>query len=203
MPASNCGGGSMKPKDGWTNAFSSWCSSPRWNRPMRPASSLLEAMRMAAPERIIQPFCQVGQPVIVMAADIARTHRALRPFAREIRERFATLPKFADVGTVALPVGAHHLTQRELEVLHLLDGHDSLADIAARLHVSINTIKVHTRHLYEKLGVGFAARGPGRSGAAQPPVSSRAGPQHHRNTRRSNHPAGVIRMLLTSCTMTQ
>ena len=114
---------------------------------------LLDAMRMAAPERIIQPFCQVGQPVMAMVADLASAHRALRPFAKEIRARYAMLPKFAHAGSVALPIGTKHLTPRELEVLQLLEGHDSLTDIAARLHVSINTLKVHTRHLYEKLGV--------------------------------------------------
>jgi LuxR family maltose regulon positive regulatory protein len=45
------------------------------------------------------------------------------------------------------------ITERELEVLKLLDSDLSNREIAARLFVSLDTIKSHTRHLYTKLGV--------------------------------------------------
>jgi len=44
------------------------------------------------------------------------------------------------------------LSERELEVLHeLADGHSN-KEIAARLHVSRNTIKTHLARVFEKLG---------------------------------------------------
>ncbi|MFT3853832.1 MAG: LuxR C-terminal-related transcriptional regulator [Ilumatobacteraceae bacterium] len=107
--------------------------------------TLLLAVRLAAPEGIIAPFCQVGAPVMRALTEIGRAHHALRPFTTSVRERFRAISD---------PGGPGGLTARELEVVRLLDGHDTLAEVAARLHVSTNTLKVHTRHLYDKLGVG-------------------------------------------------
>ena len=44
------------------------------------------------------------------------------------------------------------LSTRELEVLHELAAGHSNKEIAARLHVSPNTIKTHVARLFEKLG---------------------------------------------------
>jgi DNA-binding CsgD family transcriptional regulator len=44
------------------------------------------------------------------------------------------------------------LSERELEVLHELAAGHSNKEIAARLHVSPNTIKTHVARLFEKLG---------------------------------------------------
>jgi LuxR family maltose regulon positive regulatory protein len=45
------------------------------------------------------------------------------------------------------------LSERELEVLlHLAEGLTNRA-IAKRLYLSLNTVKVHTRNIYGKLGV--------------------------------------------------
>ena len=45
------------------------------------------------------------------------------------------------------------ITERELDVLRLLDSDFSNRDIAARLFVSLDTVKSHTKHLYAKLGM--------------------------------------------------
>lgn len=45
------------------------------------------------------------------------------------------------------------LTPGETRVLAALTRAESLADVAASLHISRNTLKTHLRHLYEKLGV--------------------------------------------------
>jgi ATP/maltotriose-dependent transcriptional regulator MalT len=45
------------------------------------------------------------------------------------------------------------LTPREAEVLHLVAGGSSNREIAHRLFISEPTVKVHLRHVYEKLGV--------------------------------------------------
>lgn len=110
---------------------------------------LVEALRMAAAERIIQPFCQVGEAIMPLIGDIGRSNRVLRPFATDVRERFAELNGAVPPAQIE---GPESLTARELEVLRLLDGHETMAEVAARLHVSTNTLKVHTRHVYDKLG---------------------------------------------------
>ena len=45
------------------------------------------------------------------------------------------------------------ITERELDVLRLLDSDFSNRDIAARLFVSLDRVKSHTKHLYAKLGM--------------------------------------------------
>jgi DNA-binding NarL/FixJ family response regulator len=51
------------------------------------------------------------------------------------------------------PSGAGLLTAREAEVLMGLQQRRSNAQIAAELHVSIETVRTHARHIYRKLGV--------------------------------------------------
>jgi len=50
--------------------------------------------------------------------------------------------------------GSGLLTSRELEVLARLQQRRSNAQIAANLHLSIETVRTHARHIYRKLGVG-------------------------------------------------
>jgi DNA-binding NarL/FixJ family response regulator len=49
--------------------------------------------------------------------------------------------------------GPDLLTQREAEVLELLQQNASNAKIAAELHVGIETVRTHARNIYRKLGV--------------------------------------------------
>jgi DNA-binding CsgD family transcriptional regulator len=46
------------------------------------------------------------------------------------------------------------LTPREREILDLVAEGNSNAEIAARLWLSIGTVRIHLHHIYEKLGVG-------------------------------------------------
>ena len=49
--------------------------------------------------------------------------------------------------------GPAPLTSREADVLELLQTGSSNAEIAATLHVGIETVRTHARHVYRKLGV--------------------------------------------------
>jgi DNA-binding NarL/FixJ family response regulator len=60
-------------------------------------------------------------------------------------------PVTPDVAITAL--GPELLTAREAEVLELLQAGGSNAEIAAELHVSIETVRTHARRIYRKLGV--------------------------------------------------
>lgn len=53
------------------------------------------------------------------------------------------------------PPAAPHpdLTPRQIEILHLLEHGRSTAQIAAELHLSIETVRNHIRHLMHALGV--------------------------------------------------
>jgi LuxR family maltose regulon positive regulatory protein len=66
----------------------------------------------------------------------AAAHQHRRPISARVRAR--------------APID---LTERELEVLRLLASQLSQPEIASALFVSINTLKTHTRAIYQKLGV--------------------------------------------------
>lgn len=51
------------------------------------------------------------------------------------------------------PVGPELLTQREAAVLELLQGGRSNGEIAAQLHIGVETVRTHARSIYRKLGV--------------------------------------------------
>lgn len=68
----------------------------------------------------------------------------------------------ASRGLQVLPSTATHgcettdavpLTPREADVLELLQGGKSNAEIAAALHVGVETVRTHARNIYRKLGV--------------------------------------------------
>jgi DNA-binding NarL/FixJ family response regulator len=51
------------------------------------------------------------------------------------------------------PMGPELLTSREADVLELLQNGRSNSEIAHALHVSVETVRTHTRRIYRKLGV--------------------------------------------------
>jgi two-component system response regulator DesR len=56
------------------------------------------------------------------------------------------------LAAAALPEGASPLTQREAEVLAASRGHGTVAEIAARLHLSPGTVRNHLSAAIRKLG---------------------------------------------------
>ncbi|HEY5317924.1 MAG TPA: response regulator transcription factor [Solirubrobacteraceae bacterium] len=58
-----------------------------------------------------------------------------------------------DGGTGDRVAGPELLTPREADVLDLLQRGRSNGEIAASLHVSVETVRTHARHIYRKLGV--------------------------------------------------
>ena len=82
-----------------------------------------------------------GYQVIRMFRDITATKDLLDL----IRDRLTSTPSTKD------PLGC--LTRREVEVLRLMASGATNRILATRLHVSPATIRNHTHHIFEKLGV--------------------------------------------------
>ncbi|HZB48483.1 MAG TPA: LuxR C-terminal-related transcriptional regulator, partial [Mycobacteriales bacterium] len=112
--------------------------------------SLAAAVALAAPEGVVRPFLDEGEPMAALLAD-------LRGTARDARDRAfltALLAAFPGRGSGPRPAGlAERLTEREMEVLRLLAAGRSNAGMAAELFVEQSTVKTHLIHLYGKLGV--------------------------------------------------
>jgi LuxR family maltose regulon positive regulatory protein len=80
-------------------------------------------------------------------------HEAVR---RKVKPEFAhqLLGRFSSGRSAEKPLGlVEPLSERELDVLKLIAAGHSNREIAARLYLSVRTVKFHTGNIYGKLGV--------------------------------------------------
>lgn len=118
-------------------------------------ATVLEAIEIAAPERLVQPFLQFGEPVEGLLRAAERQGNPDREFIDLVRTctswvSRATAEPHPPDRTAAF---TDPPTERELDVLRALDGFATLPEISSNLFVSVNTLKSHLRSLYRKLGV--------------------------------------------------
>jgi len=115
----------------------------------RAERALERALDLAEPEGLVLPFLLYPAPVLL------ERHRRLGT------SHVALISEILDLlsgKTPALPTAATELlreplTQSETRVLRYLPTNLSAPEIAGELHLSLNTIRTHMRHLYAKLGV--------------------------------------------------
>jgi LuxR family maltose regulon positive regulatory protein len=131
---------------------------------------LQHALTLAEPEGYVRLFVDEGSPMAhllreaaargilpgyvekLLAAFPAQDKETRRPGDQEI-ERTSVAPVSR---SRSLPVAqslVEPLSERELDVLRLLGTDLSGPDIARELMVSLNTLRTHTKNIYDKLGV--------------------------------------------------
>jgi LuxR family maltose regulon positive regulatory protein len=113
---------------------------------------LEQALSLAEPEAFIRVFVEEGPPMARLVYEIAEK-RADRQFTGRLLAAFASLPQPARLLPGMDDEIIEPLSQRELEVLRLIADGLSNQEIAARLYLSVRTIKFHTGNIYGKLGV--------------------------------------------------
>lgn len=113
---------------------------------------LHRALALAEPEGYVRLFADEGAP---LARLLERERDAGGGMQMYVRSLLAAVGKPIDVhpsSFIPHPL-IEPLTAREREVLRLIAEGLSNQELAARLHLSPQTVKVHTRNIYSKLGV--------------------------------------------------
>jgi LuxR family maltose regulon positive regulatory protein len=120
---------------------------------------LAETLALAAPEGHVRIFADEGPPMAALLRSLLGTRRRARAAAGAGTEHLhrviqAFQPATAPAGSTARTgLGLiEPLTDRELEVLRLLAAGRRNRDIAAELVVTLETVKKHTSHIFDKLG---------------------------------------------------
>ena len=119
---------------------------------------LTQALTLAEPEGHIRLFAEAGAPMtrLLQAAakrDITSTYTnqlltALKTWEQKPKESSSRHPASPLSGIEAEP-----LSQRELDVLRLLNTELSGPEIARELVVALSTVRTHTKSIYSKLNV--------------------------------------------------
>lgn len=121
-------------------------------------AALKQAFELARDENRILPFIRDGEPMEKLLR---------RALAKSLCPEF-TRKLLSAIEAQRKPIPAHAdktliepLSERELEILSLLDGPLSTPEIAEKLFVSANTVRTHIKNIYVKLDAH------GRSGAVK------------------------------------
>ena len=111
-------------------------------------ASLERAVALAEPEGYVRVFVDEGPPMAALLKLAAKQPNA----SSYVRRLLAAVARAEGQTPVEQPL-IEPLSERELEVLRLLESDLDGPDIARELTVSLNTVRTHTRNIYAKLGV--------------------------------------------------
>jgi LuxR family transcriptional regulator, maltose regulon positive regulatory protein len=131
--------------------------------------SLERALTLAAPEGYVRLFVDEGEPIRLLISDFRLLiekrprHAAgedieeMKAYTAQLLAAFSKSPDArAQKSTIQnrkSEILPEPLSERELEVLKLLRSELSGPEIAHQLIVSLNTLRTHTRNIFNKLGV--------------------------------------------------
>ncbi len=137
---------------------------------MQALHSIETALLLAEPEGYMHLFLAEGKPLKILLGEYLRTAEEIPPqagrpsntgFARQVLAAYETigsvshyhpLQKSEPDPVVSTPL-LEPLTERELEILHLLAAGISTKEMTTHLVISLSTAKTHLRSIYRKLGV--------------------------------------------------
>ena len=119
------------------------------------------ALQLGEPETFIGVFVAGGPPVAGALANLLRQNRLGTVEPAYVERILAAYSDTLDAGqsarqpaeTVEPPALVEPLTDRELDVLRLMAEGLKYREIAARLFITMNTVRFHVKAIYGKLGV--------------------------------------------------
>jgi LuxR family maltose regulon positive regulatory protein len=116
---------------------------------------LAEALMLAQAQGYVRVFADEGPAMAALLRRVEpRRGQPASPLRADYVHRILSAIEMPGVeGAVARATGRALLTERELEVLHLLAAGHRNREIADELVVTVDTVKKHITHIFEKLDV--------------------------------------------------
>lgn len=116
-------------------------------------SPLKRALTLAEPEGYVRNFAESGTPMAQLLQEAA--NRDITPdYTSKLLVALKTWGQFHNEAPTAAPQPLiEPLSQRELDVLRLLNTELSGPEIARELVVALSTVRTHTKRIYGKLNV--------------------------------------------------
>jgi LuxR family transcriptional regulator, maltose regulon positive regulatory protein len=119
-------------------------------------SLLVEALALAQPAGYIQVFVDEGPQMAALLRSLSTSRKVMPPSAaviEHLRQVIVAFQRPKQTTDTARSAGLiQPLTDRELEVLRLLAAGWRNRDIARQLVVTLDTVKKHISHIFDKLG---------------------------------------------------
>ena len=115
--------------------------------------TLEHSLTLGEPERILRDFIDVRAPLqqLLQEKTVIKKHPG---YVREIMAAIAKETGVREDGGVSIQSGMQDpLSERELQILRMLNTSQSRLEIAQHLYISINTVRTHLKSIYSKLGV--------------------------------------------------
>ncbi len=130
-------------------------------------AALIRALQLAQPEGYLRIFLDEGEPMRLLITDyrLQIANPQQRAYAEQLLSAYSTLPITREPSLIdqsvqplrtphsALRTLVEPLSEREVEVLHLIAAGLSNQEIAERLIISISTVKTHINRIFSKLDV--------------------------------------------------
>jgi LuxR family transcriptional regulator, maltose regulon positive regulatory protein len=141
----------------------------------RPALAILgQALTLAEPEGYIRVFADEGEPMSSLLSQLHPTNQHLHAYVQTLlaacyaptieHKSLAELPPATEGTRLQQPL-LEPLSDRELEVLHLLADGATNAEIAEQLFITSSTVKRHLSNIYSKLAVANRTQAVARARA--------------------------------------
>jgi LuxR family maltose regulon positive regulatory protein len=113
-----------------------------------------EALGLAEPEGFVRAFIEEGEPMKRLLQEAARRdrHRAYALRLLQVMEAGTRPPPAPEHGSAPAPL-VEPLTEREVEVLRLLQTSLTTPEIADELGIAPSTVRTFVKNVYGKLGV--------------------------------------------------
>jgi LuxR family maltose regulon positive regulatory protein len=115
---------------------------------------LTRALALAEPAGYVRTFVDEGAPVRELLVRAAARPIALHgEYVDQLLSAFGAAPEEDMRALGTCPDLVEPLTERELQVLRLMATDLTSPEMAVELVVSVNTVRTHIQHVYQKLGV--------------------------------------------------